>query len=104
MKSVSPRCDLRYWLDSKSLSVQVDHVHEEYMNENQQKKSEILASASASLLGIFHMSASYDSKTDQQMLESYKKQRTSSSVMTKGGPLFKPTNFTPDSWAAEVDR
>ena len=82
----------------------MDQVRQDWVLSQHEKKSDILVSASASLFGIFHMSSSYETKTDQKMLESYKKQRTSSSVMTKGGPLFKPTNFTPDSWAVEVDR
>ena len=84
-------------------NVQVDYLHEDWVMKQQEQKSDVLASASASLFSIFHMSASYETKTDLKMLDSYRKQRTSSSVLTKGGPLFQPANFTPDSWAIEVD-
>ena len=81
----------------------MDYLHEDWVMKQQEQKSDILASASASLFGIFHMSASYETKTDQKMLDSYRKQRTSSIVLTKGGPLFEPANFTLDNWAEKVD-
>ncbi|KAL8604381.1 hypothetical protein ACOMHN_028144 [Nucella lapillus] len=83
---------------------QVDQLKEDWVNSQTEHKSDILASASASLFGVFHMSASYDVKTDDKFMESYRRQRTASSIITKGGPLFRPANFTPDVWAAEVDR
>ena len=84
-------------------NVQVDYLHEDWVMKQQEQKSDILASASASLFDIFHMSPSYETKTDKKMLDSYRKQRTFSSVLTKGGPLFQPANFTPNNWAIEVD-
>ena len=81
----------------------MDHIYEKWVLSQKEHKSNILASASASLFGKFHMSASYETKTDQQMLDSYKENRTSSSVLTKGGPLFEPANFTLDNWAEKVD-
>ena len=82
----------------------MDQVRQDWVLSQKDHKSAILASASASLFGIFNITASYESKTGQQMLESYQKHRTSSSILTKGGPLFKPASSSADSWAAEVDR
>nr|KAG5706004.1 hypothetical protein BaRGS_028113 [Batillaria attramentaria] len=83
--------------------VQVDHLRDEWVNSQEEHKSDILASASASLFSVFHMSASYETKTDEKFMQSYLSQRTSSVVKTLGGPLFKPANFTPDIWAEAVD-
>ncbi|XP_076447340.1 macrophage-expressed gene 1 protein-like [Babylonia areolata] len=80
-----------------------DNLKQDWVMSQSDKKSAILASASASLFGVFHMSASYGVKTDDAMTQSYNQHRTSSRILTKGGPLFRPANFTPDTWAAEVD-
>lgn len=84
--------------------VQVDHLRDEWVNSQSEHKSDILASASASLFSVFHMDASYQTKTDDAFMKSYFSQRTSSVVKTMGGPLFKPANFTPDMWSDDVDK
>ncbi|KAK7496165.1 hypothetical protein BaRGS_00012575 [Batillaria attramentaria] len=112
-KSVTTRAQIRYVRDfgthvvTRTLAgaalVQVDHLRDEWVNSQEEHKSDILASASASLFSVFHMSASYETKTDEKFMQSYLSQRTSSVVKTLGGPLFKPANFTPDIWAEAVD-
>nr|AMZ02447.1 macrophage expressed protein-like isoform 1 [Littorina littorea] len=90
--------------DAGAALEQVDQIREDWVLSQQEKKSDILASASASLFKVFKMSASYETKTDDKFVDAYQKQRTSSSILTKGGPLFRPANFTPDMWALAVDQ
>nr|UZP48208.1 macrophage-expressed protein 1 [Charonia tritonis] len=84
--------------------LQVDQLREEWVNSNIEHKSDILAAASGSLFSIFQFSSRFESKTDQRFSDQYKKSRTSSSILTLGGPVFRPANFTPDMWADDVDR
>ncbi|KAH9492035.1 Macrophage-expressed protein 1 protein, partial [Bulinus truncatus] len=84
--------------------VKDDYLKSQFIQENSESKTAILASASASFLNIFHMSASYGQTTDNKVSDSYNKSLTHSLVKTLGGPIYQPENMTIDDWAKGVDK
>lgn len=61
----------------------------DYLRKFESQKSTILASASASFFGVFDFGAAYSQTTTKEQIETYMKSRTSSHVMTYGGPVFR---------------
>lgn len=84
--------------------VKDDYLKSEFVLDHMEKKSDILASASASFLSIFHFSASYGHHTDSTVNDLYNKSMTHSIVKTFGGPLFKDENMSLDQWTNGVDK
>ncbi|KAK6993904.1 macrophage-expressed 1 protein [Biomphalaria glabrata] len=84
--------------------VKDDYLQTKFVLDSIDKKSIILAAASASFLNIFHFSASYGHMTDNSMNESYNKSLTHSIVKTLGGPLYRAENMTLDDWTKGVDK
>lgn len=90
------------------LPLQVDQVQEAWVLQqtSSEKKSEILASASANLYAYLNMTigVSYVSKTSENFKNNYTSKRTSSNIFTEGGPPFLPSDFTATSWAESLDK
>ena len=59
------------------------------MKKSESTKNTVLASASASFFGIFGFGASYSQTTTTEQVDAYMKSRTSSHIMTYGGPVFR---------------
>lgn len=83
--------------------VKDDFLKREYVATHAEDKSSILATASASFFGIFHMSASYGHKTDKTQDEAYEKSMTHSFVKSHGGPLVQSSNMSINEWIEGVD-
>ncbi|KAK0044625.1 macrophage-expressed 1 protein-like isoform X1 [Biomphalaria pfeifferi] len=84
--------------------VKDDYLKSDFVSSSRESKTSILVSASASFLGIFHMSASYGHKTDDKVSDSYNKSLTHSVIRTLGGPLYRIGNMTLDEWTEGVDK
>ncbi|XP_045211962.2 macrophage-expressed gene 1 protein-like [Mercenaria mercenaria] len=85
-------------IDVGAALVQVDELTATFVRKYESQKQQILASASASFFGIFDFGAGYSQTTSQTMIDEYRKERTTSKIITFGGPIFRPTNFTANNW------
>ncbi|GFO15541.1 macrophage expressed protein, partial [Plakobranchus ocellatus] len=87
--------------------VKDDFVKRTYLEENRDKTSKILASASGSFKRSFSLgldaSASTESDSDKEQAESYSTNLTHSYVVTHGGDLFLPGGMTARDWAEGLE-
>ncbi|XP_060564488.1 macrophage-expressed gene 1 protein-like [Ruditapes philippinarum] len=89
-------------IDVGAALVQLDEVTATFVKKYESQKQQILASASASFFGIFDFGGGYSQSTSKTMIDEYRKQRTTSKIMTFGGPVFKPNNFTANNWSSSI--
>lgn len=71
------------------LSSQLDELSATYLRKYESQKSTVMAAASASFFGIFDFGVDYSQTTTKTQIDEYLKQRTTSKVMTFGGPVFR---------------
>ncbi|XP_053388384.1 macrophage-expressed gene 1 protein-like [Mercenaria mercenaria] len=89
-------------IDAGAALVQVDELSAQYMESKETQKQDVLASATASFFGILNFDAGYSKSSQQTDVDGYRQKRTSSKIMTFGGPLFRPMNFTADNWTESI--
>ncbi|KAK6993897.1 macrophage-expressed 1 protein, partial [Biomphalaria glabrata] len=82
--------------------VKDDYLDRSFSQLTSDEKSSILAAASASFFGVFHVDASYSHKSESSSSSGYDKSVRQSYIYTFGGPKFK-TNMSVDQWADSVD-
>ncbi|XP_053388386.1 macrophage-expressed gene 1 protein-like [Mercenaria mercenaria] len=85
-------------IDVGAALAQIDEVSANYVRKYDSEKHKVVASASASFFGVFDFGAGYSETTTKTMIDEYKKERTSSAVITIGGPAFRPKDFTANNW------
>ncbi|KAH3857758.1 hypothetical protein DPMN_100373 [Dreissena polymorpha] len=89
-------------LDVGAALVQVDQLSQSYMRKYQGQKIAITASASASFLKVFNMDAKYSMSISSSQVDEYQKSKTSSQILTYGGPIFSPVNFSANQWSENL--
>uniref|UniRef100_A0A2C9LVF4 MACPF domain-containing protein n=1 Tax=Biomphalaria glabrata TaxID=6526 RepID=A0A2C9LVF4_BIOGL len=82
--------------------VKDDYLDRSFFQLTSDEKSSILAAASASFYGVFHVDASYSHNSESSNSSGYDKSVRQSYIYTFGGPKFK-TNMSVDQWADGVD-
>ncbi|XP_052801692.1 macrophage-expressed gene 1 protein-like [Mya arenaria] len=90
-------------IDVGAALVQLDQINVDYMKKSDSHKSSVLASASASFFGVFDFGASYSQSASASQINEYRSQRTSSHVLTYGGPVYRPSNFSANKWSDAVE-
>jgi hypothetical protein len=83
--------------------VKEDYLQSEFVISQEEKKSSILAIASASFFNIFHVSASYGHTVDQKLAQQYEQMTTHSYVKSHGGAIIQAVNMTINDWSNGVD-
>ncbi|XP_061178925.1 macrophage-expressed gene 1 protein-like [Saccostrea echinata] len=89
-------------VDAGAIISQLDEVKSTFSNSYSMDSRQVVAAASASFMSIFSVGAEYKHSTSQEVIDQYLGNRTHSKVKTFGGPVFQPSNFTLNQWAAEI--
>lgn len=90
-------------VDAGVALVQIEQIRSTYVRKSESHKSTVLASASANFFDVFKFSTSFSQIANVSDVRDYLAQRTMSLVMTFGGPVFRPTNYSADQWSNFVD-
>ncbi|KAL4224797.1 membrane-attack complex / perforin [Mactra antiquata] len=89
-------------IDVGAALVQLDELSATYLRKYESQKNTILASASASFFGVFDFGIDTSDTTTKTQIDEYLKQRTTSKIMTFGGPVFRPKNYTANMWGDSI--
>lgn len=89
-------------IDAGAIITQLDQIKSTFSNSYSMDRRQVVAAASASFMSIFSVGAEYKHSTSKEVIDQYLGNRTHSSVRTFGGPVFQPSNFTLNQWAAEL--
>ena len=88
-------------VNAGAVIAKVDHLTRKYVADFKEDKSKIMASASASFLGVVGFQTSYSKSTDKQDLDEYTKNTVYSTLYTFGGPPYR-VNFTINQWEDQM--
>ncbi|XP_038053214.1 macrophage-expressed gene 1 protein-like [Patiria miniata] len=90
-------------IDVGAALTQEDQVLTSFVRKYSSETNQVKASASASFFKVFNFGLGVDTSTTTTMVDEYQKSRTSSTINTYGGPVFKPQNYTADNWTAGME-
>lgn len=86
-------------IDSGASIVKVDHVKRELLQDDTIDKFQISAAAGAELFGV-----QVGITIPAEVMTKYLASKTHSSILTHGGPLYLPVNFTINDWVNQIDK
>lgn len=83
-----------------AIITQLDQIKSTFSNSYSMDSTKVVAAASASFSSVFNVGAEYKHSVSKEVVDQYLGNRTHSTVQTFGGPVFQPSNFTLNDWAA----
>ncbi|XP_071163886.1 macrophage-expressed gene 1 protein-like [Mytilus edulis] len=86
-------------IDSGASIVKVDHVKRELLQDDTIDKFQISAAAGSELFGV-----QVGITIPAEVMTKYLASKTHSSILTHGGPLYLPVNFTINDWVNQIDK
>ena len=83
-----------------AIITQLHQIKSTFSNSYSMDSTKVVAAASASFSSVFNVGAEYKHSVSKEVVDQYLGNRTHSTVQTFGGPVFQPSNFTLNDWAA----